>query len=131
MVGNQPIYPAAPNALPVLIVATGNTARDGTGTITTVMTAGVVGGRIDRIYLKATGTTTAGMLRVFAKASGGTYRLIGEVSVTAVTPSGTVASWEGVWTPAGAAIPMNAGEVIGVATHNAEEFTALPSGGDV
>lgn len=130
MVGNQPIFPCKPNCSPVLIPNTGNTARDGTGTITTVMTIGVNGGRLDRIHLKATGTTTAGMLRVFIKVSAGTYRLYGEVAVSAVTPSGTVASWEGTFTPAGASQPIDASCVIGVSTHNAEEFTAMVDGGD-
>ena len=93
-------------------------------------TVGVNGGRLDRIYLKATGTTTAGILRIFAKVSAGTYRMIGEVTVDAVTPSGTVVSWEEVYTPAGAPMVFKGSCVIGVSTHNAEEFTALVCAGD-
>ena len=40
-------------------ISTANAARDGTGTIGTIFSAGTSGSRIDAINLKATGTTTA------------------------------------------------------------------------
>lgn len=70
-----------------------NTNRDGTGTINTVFTAAVTGSRIDTIMLKATGTTTAGMIRLYVH-DGTNARLLTEVPVLAVTPSSTSPAWE-------------------------------------
>ncbi|NBX74718.1 MAG: hypothetical protein EBQ89_10555, partial [Alphaproteobacteria bacterium] len=46
-------------------ISTANTNRDGTGTLGTVVTAGASGSRIEEIVIEATGTTTAGMIRLF------------------------------------------------------------------
>ena len=130
-VGVQPICPCKTNASPALIVNTANTNTNGTGTITTVLTAGKQGARIVRILLKATGVTTAGMLRIFVKVSAGTYRIVGEVAVAAVpTPGASTPTWEGVWTPSGGPLELDPDCVLGISTHNAEEFTALANAGD-
>lgn len=71
-------------------VSTANTNRDGTGTIATIFTAGSNGSRIDDIYIVATGTTTAGVVRLFIN-DGTNSRLLSENLVTAVTPSTSVA----------------------------------------
>jgi hypothetical protein len=70
-------------------VSTANTNRNGTGTIVTVFTAGSSGSRIDDIYIVATGTTTAGVVRLFLNDGTNTY-LWKEVLVPAITPSTTV-----------------------------------------
>lgn len=77
-------------------VQTANTNRDGTGTITTLLT-GVAGGtRIERIRAKAGVTTTAGMLRFYLFNAAGTFvQLFDELLVTAITASSTVKTWEG------------------------------------
>ena len=72
---------------------TANTARDGTGTIATVFTAGASGSRIDAINMKAVGTTTAGAIRLFIH-DGTNARLLTEVVVSAITPAATTPSWE-------------------------------------
>ena len=71
-------------------VSTANTNRDGTGTIATIFTAGSSGSRIDDIYIVATGTTTAGVVRLFIH-DGTNARLLSENLVTAVTPGTSVA----------------------------------------
>lgn len=81
-------YAATPRA-EVGQVSTANTARDGTGTIATIFTAGSNGSRIDDIWISATGTTTAGVVRLFLH-DGTNARLWQEVMVTAITPSATV-----------------------------------------
>ncbi len=48
-------------------IATANTARDGTGTLADVVTAGASGSRIDKIRVVASGTTTAGVIRIFLR----------------------------------------------------------------
>lgn len=46
-------------------VTTANTAKDGTGTVVTVFTAGVDGSRVDSLVIRALGTNVATVLRVF------------------------------------------------------------------
>lgn len=70
-------------------VTTANTNRNGTGTIVTVFTGGTSGSRIDDISIVATGTTTAGVVRLFLN-DGTTSYLWQEILVTAITPSTTV-----------------------------------------
>jgi hypothetical protein len=108
-------------------VATANTARDGTGTITTLYTAPASGARIDDIWMKAKATTTAGMLRFWLH-DGANYRLLREILVTAITASGTVASWESALQNLG--IVLQSGWSIRVSTNNAESFdVSITKGG--
>lgn len=61
---NQANYAATVrNGLAQLSLA--NTNRDGTGTLVSLVVAGQLGTRVDRVQFQATGTTTAGMLRLF------------------------------------------------------------------
>lgn len=59
-----PIYSGNPNTA-WGTVATANTAKDGTGTVVTVFTAGADGGRVDYLRIRAAGTNIATVLRVF------------------------------------------------------------------
>lgn len=125
-------YAATPN-LGIAAISTANTNRDGTGTIGTVLTAGASGSRIDAVMVKATGTTTAGMIRLFAH-NGTTAYLLNEIPVLANTPSSTAPAWE---------VQMNAstmsqlfpiilptGFSLRASTNNAETFNVLAVGGD-
>lgn len=47
------------------LVQTANIAKDGTGTVVTLFTAGADGGRVERIRAKAAGTNVATVLRIF------------------------------------------------------------------
>lgn len=139
----QPAYAAIPNA-PVVNFSTANTNRDGTGTIATLLTARAPGTRIERVNVKAAGTTTAGMVRIykktnglarnadgsFASYTGPTWRLIAEIAVTAITPSASLATFEGAWTPTNG-FTMEDGEQLGVSTHNAEAFNAWVQAGNL
>ena len=114
-------------------IATANTARDGTGTLGVVYTAGSNGARIDSILIQATATTTAGMIRFFESIDAGTTkRLIGEVPVTAATPSGTVAAFSaqiGNGDSSGfmkKGIVLQANAILYAATNNAESFNIIP-----
>lgn len=108
-------------------ISTANTNRDGTGTIGTIYTAPTEGARISYIRVKATGTTTAGIVRIYVKDSGGTYRLIAEISIAAVTPSATLTTAEGEFYPTEPWLLLN-GDVIGAAPHNAETFNVFAFG---
>lgn len=96
-----------------------NTGRDGTGTIVTVLTAGTSGTRIDDITIQATGTTTAGVVRLFIH-DGTTARLWREVLVSAITPSTTVSPFSATLTNLG--LVLQTGFSLRASTNNAETF---------
>ena len=104
------------------VISAANTARDGTGTIVTVETAGASGTRIDDIVITATGTTTAGMVRLFLH-DGTNARLWREVPVTAITPSATVQAFTA--TLSNLALVLQTGWSLRASTHNAETFNIL------
>jgi hypothetical protein len=52
------------------LVQTANTAKDGTGTVATLFTAGANGGRGERIRCRAAGTNVATVLRIFINNGG-------------------------------------------------------------
>ena len=114
-------------------VSVANTNRDGTGTIVTVFSAGASGSRIDAIDLKAVGTTTAGMIRLFIH-DGTNARLLTEVPVIAITPSGTLPSWEAQLNTNTMTqvlpLVLPTGYSLRAATNNAETFNVIALGGD-
>ena len=99
-----------------------NAARDGTGTVVTLFTAGASGSRIDDIYIVATGTTTAGVIRLFLH-DGTTARLLSETIVGAVTPSTSVPVWSSTLLGQGIVIPS--GWSLRATTNNAETFNII------
>lgn len=103
-------------------VSTANTNRDGTGTIATIFTAGASGSRIDDIVVIATGTTTAGMVRLFLH-DGTNARLWVELPVTAATPSGTVQAFAASLLNQSLILPS--GWSLRASTHNAETFNVI------
>lgn len=114
-------YAATPKTA-VAQVSTANTARDGTGTLATVFTAGASGSRIDDIAITATGTTTAGMVRLFLH-DGTNARLWREVAVSAITPSATVSPFSSLL--GSLALVLQTGWSLRASTHNAETFNVL------
>lgn len=114
-----------------------NTARDGTGTLGVVFTAGTSGSRIDVIQVQATGTTTAGTVRLFIH-NGSSSFLISELPIVAVTPSGTIPAFS---VTASGAVGNLAGSTVlpliipngyslRASTNNAEAFTVIAYGAD-
>lgn len=104
-----------------------NTARDGTGTIVDVVTAGTNGTRIGVCKAIATSTTTAGMIRWYLY-NGSAYKLWYEQAVTAITPSGTTAVWSGEFATSsvsGAELVLPTGWKLAAAPHNDETFNAI------
>ena len=59
-----PIFPLTPKCSWGKVL-TANTAKDGTGTVVTVFTAGANGSRIDQIKVRALGTNVATVIRFF------------------------------------------------------------------
>jgi hypothetical protein len=113
---------AAPPRAAAGQVSTANTNRDGTGTLATVFTAGASGSRIDDIVVIATGTTTAGMVRLFLH-DGTNARLWQEVPVSAATPSATVQAFATTLVNQGLLLPT--GWSLRASTHNAETFNVI------
>lgn len=103
-------------------ISTANTNRNGTGTIVSVMTGATNGTRIDDIYIVATGTTTAGVVRLYIS-DGSNIRLWQEILVPAVTPSTTVQVWSYVLL--NQALILESGWSLQASTNNAETFNIL------
>lgn len=86
-----PIFPQTPK-ISWGNIATANTAKDGTGTVVTVFTAGANGSRLDTIKVRALGTNVATVLRIFinngsTNATAGNNTLYHEVTIAATTLS--------------------------------------------
>lgn len=60
----EPVFGKTP-ICKVVAVSTANTARDGTGTIVDVVTAGADGARIEEIVIKATGDPADSVVTIF------------------------------------------------------------------
>lgn len=131
-----PNYSSTPK-IGIAQIATANAARDGTGTMGTVFTAGANGSRIDTIEVQATAATTAGMVRLFIH-DGTAARLFAEVPVSIQTPSSTATAWSATYSSqagnlAGATVMpiiLPTGYSLRAATNNAEAFNVLAFGGD-
>ena len=112
-------------------VSTANTARDGTGTIVSIITGVTAGTKIFEVITQATVTTTAGMVRLFISSdSGSTWKLFDEVSIAAATVSGTVKGNRVSTTYANLILP-NSSHQLGASTHNAESIHVIALGGDL
>lgn len=127
----NPQFVANPR-LGMVAISTANTSRDGSGTIDTVLTAGSSGSRIDAVTIKATGTTTAGTIRLFVH-NGTTAFLLSEIPVIAITPAATSPAFEAVVSQANSsAFPLviPAGYSLRASTEKAESFNIIAQGGD-
>ena len=114
-------YAATPRTA-VAQVTTANTNRNGTGTIATVFTAGGSGSRIDDISIVATGTTTAGVVRLFVN-DGTTSYLWQEILVSAITPSTTVQVFN--YTLLNQALILGNNYSLRASTNNSETFNII------
>jgi len=126
-----PIFTLTPVA-GVAQISTANTNRDGSGTLGTVLTGATYGTRIHRITIKATVSTTAGMVRLFIGDDAGTPNIYlwREIPVTAITVSATAAGFSYILSLQGeAALILPAGYTLRASTHNAETFNVVAEGG--
>ena len=88
-----PIFPLTPK-ISWGTVATANTAKDGTGTVVPVFTAGSNGSRLDYLKVRALGTNVATVIRVFVNngstnATAANNSLIFDQTIAATTNSET------------------------------------------
>lgn len=91
----QPIFPLTP-VIKFGTVSLANTAKDGTGTVVTVFTAGANGSRLDTIKVRSLGTNVATVIRFFlnnglANSTPTNNTLFYEATVAATTLSETSA----------------------------------------
>lgn len=104
-------------------ISTANTARDGTGAVGVVCTgaSATTGSYVDHVIVKATSSTTAGMIRFFIRDTlGAVVTLFKEIQVTQITPTSTTTTWEAK-VPIGYTLRSNAWN-LEASTHNAESF---------
>jgi hypothetical protein len=106
-----------------------NTARDGSGTLVTLVTAAAQGSKIELIRYAYEATTNAGMFRIFLH-NGSIYLLVKELTVSAISASGSVAAASGEWKPTTDLI-VPTGWTVQVATNEAVAGSAFAMGGDL
>jgi hypothetical protein len=109
-----------------------NTDRTGTtGSVGSLVTGASSGTRITRVTMTATGSTTAGHVRLFVNSgSSANNRLIYETAVTAITvAAGTNGYRDGVSFPDGLVLPS--GYKLECATEKGETFHVVAFGGDL
>lgn len=95
--GIDPIYVATPKIGFGTNLTTANTATDGTGTVSTLMTAGTNGAFVEKVLVRHLGTNVQTVVRIFinngsTNATAANNRLIREITVPANTLSQTAAS---------------------------------------
>lgn len=61
----NPVFPITPVCPVGQTLSTANTAKDGTGTVVTLYTAGANGSKLNNIQIAYTGTSVATVLRLF------------------------------------------------------------------
>lgn len=100
-------------------ISVANANVDGTGTIVDLATATGNGSRVERIYIKATQDTTAGMVRIF-NYDGANWDLLHEEPVSVVNGDATTPYFSA--TVSLAQNFIKASQKIGVSTEKAETF---------
>lgn len=88
----NPAYPGTPH-IEQGQATNPDTSRLAPTNAVTCFTASTSGSVVYRVFLKATGSTTASLVLLFVH-DGTNYRLLKEIPTTTSTVSGTVPSWE-------------------------------------
>lgn len=116
---------------PQVRISVANTARDGTGTLGTVYTAGADGSFFKGLRVQAEVTTTADAVRIFVQIGGaGNNELVKEIIIPAVTPSTTVEAASYEWFPP-AGMQLGAGDIVKASTDQGLTYNVrLHGGGD-
>lgn len=111
------------------IISTANSNLDGSGTLGSVLTAALNGTQIKAINVKASVNTTAGMIRLYIY-NGTTNFLISELTVPAVTKSGTAVSFSRVKTFFGNGYALKTSYILKASTQVGESFNVIAEGLD-
>ena len=130
-----PIYAIAPEAMwNTTNITAANTAKDGTGTVTTVLTAGTNGSYVTNIRIRPRGTNVGTVMRIFvnnggANTTAANNSLIEEVTMAATTNSESAAI-NGVTIPMNIALPPGYTLFVTIGTTVAGGFSVTAFGGD-
>lgn len=125
---NAPVFAATPR-VGLGQVSTANINRDGTGTIATILTGDSSGTKITEIIAEATGTTTAGMIRLYLN-DGTNTRLFDEFVVIAVTAGASTPVYRASKVYENLTLPSDSWS-IRASTHNGETFNIIILGADL
>jgi len=135
MVANTaPIFTDIPNIAFVNGITAANTAKDGTGTVSTIFTAGADGAFVQKLKIRPRGTNVATVLRVFLN-NGGTNAtatnniLYEEVGLPATTNT-EIAAIVGLDLPLGIALPAGWTIFVTLGTLVAGGYAVTAVGGD-
>lgn len=118
----QASFASTPTAAGV-VFSTADTSRTAPTNAAVVITGGASGTRVDDLYINATATTTANMLRLFLY-NGTTYYLLKEISVSANIPSVSNPVWSTDLTDLAILLPTSSWS-LRITTNNAESYCAL------
>lgn len=106
-----------------------NTNRDGTGTLANIITGVAAGTKIQEVVIQATGTTTAGMVRLYLF-DGTNNRLFDEFVVSAIAVGASTAAFRTSKSYDNLTLP-SASWILKASTHNAETFNVVALGADL
>lgn len=136
MVANtKPVFPLTP-VMPVgKTLSAANTAKDGTGTMVTLYTAGANGSKVGSVQIAYTGTSVATVLRLFinnglTNATAANNSLYKSISVPANTLSETAAAAD-ITVDLGLTLPPNYTLMASIGTAVAAPLAVTANGGDL
>lgn len=110
----------------IVSISTANSNLDGTGTLGTVITGAANGTLVKTVTIKAAGTVTQGVVRLFIT-GGGVTRLIEEIEIPNRTPSADEPAFEYTLN---CDYKLQSGYVLKAAPQNAETFNIIAQGLD-
>jgi hypothetical protein len=112
-------------------VSTANTAIDGSGTITALLTGAATGTRVLEIDAQCAASSAAALVNVFLSTdSGTTWRLFDQISISAATVSNTVKANRNTTTYANLVL-KDATHRLGVTTTISQSTNVIVLGGDL
>jgi hypothetical protein len=131
----NPVFPLTPVVPVGQTLITANTAKDGTGTVATLYTAGANGSKLNGVQLAYTGTSVATVLRLFVNngstnATAGNNSLYQSITVPANTLSETVAAND-LNIPLALTLPAGYKLMATIGTTVAAALAVTASGGDL
>ena len=116
--------------LSVASLSAANTAIDGTGTITSLITGAATGTRVLEINMQCSATSAAANINIFVSTdSGSTWTLFDQITVTAAPSSNTVKANRNIATYTNLILP-DATYRLGVTTTIAQATRVYALGGD-
>jgi hypothetical protein len=125
-----PAFISTPRTASVSL-SSANTAIDGTGTITSLISGVAAGTRVLEIDVQCSATSAAALVNLFLTTDGGTtWRLFDQIAVTAATVSTTVKGNRNTATYQNLILP-NTNTQIGVTTSIAQATQVFALGGDL